>query len=104
MNGTHTGAAGAEPGAGAAAIIVRVRYLSALRDRTGLREEAVSLPAGSRLAELAAWLAEKRGLTLPDPLVMATLNGRGWGQQAEGMEKTLADGDEAALFPVVGGG
>jgi molybdopterin converting factor small subunit len=75
-----------------------------MRDRAGLREEAVELPAGSRLAELASWLGEQRGLKLPDPLVMATLNGRGWGQYPEGLEKTLADGDEVALFPVVGGG
>jgi len=83
---------------------VRVRYLSALRDRAGLREEPVELAAGSRLRELADWLALTRALKLPDPLVMATLNGRGWGQYAEGMDKPLADGDEIALFPVVGGG
>jgi molybdopterin converting factor small subunit len=93
-----------EPGREAATIVVRVRYLSALRDRAGLREEAVELPAGSRLAELVAWLAEKRGLALPDPLIMATLNGRGWGQHPEGLDKKLAGGDEVALFPVVGGG
>jgi molybdopterin converting factor small subunit len=81
-----------------------VRYLSALRDRAGRREEAVSLAAGSRLAELASWLGQQRGLALPDPLVMATLNGRGWGQQQQGMNTPLADGDEVALFPVVGGG
>ncbi len=85
-------------------IVVRVRYLSAMRDRAGLREEAVELPAGSRLAALASWLGEKRGLALPDPLVMATLNGRGWGQQERGMDTPLTDGDEVALFPVVGGG
>jgi molybdopterin converting factor small subunit len=83
---------------------IRVRYLSAMRDRAGRREEAVELPAGSRLAELASWLADKRSLALPDPLVMATLNGRGWGQYPEGLDKTLAGGDEVALFPVVGGG
>jgi molybdopterin converting factor small subunit len=106
-DGVTPGPAGARPGAseaGAATIVVRVRYLSAIRDRTGLREEAVSMPAGSRLAELASWLGEKRGLRLPDPLVMATLNGRGWGQEPEGMQERLAGGDEVALFPVVGGG
>ena len=81
-----------------------MRYLSALRDRAGRREEPVELPAGSRLRELAEWLARARGVGLPDPLVMATLNGRGWGQYAEGMNQPLADGDEIALFPVVGGG
>ncbi len=81
-----------------------MRYLSAVRDQAGRREEAVELPAGSRLRELASWLGEKRGLKLPDPLVMATLNGRGWGQQKQGMDTPLAEGDEMALFPVVGGG
>jgi len=83
---------------------VRVRYLSALRDRAGRREEAVELPAGARLRELASWLAERRGLSLPDPALMATLNGRGWGQLPGGLEQALADGDEVALFPLVGGG
>jgi len=83
---------------------LRVRYLSALRDRAGLREEPVELVAGSRLRELADWLAQTRALKLPDPLVMATLNGRGWGQYPLAMETPLADGDEVALFPVVGGG
>ncbi len=83
---------------------LRVRYLSALRDRAGLREEPVELAAGSRLRELADWLAQTRALKLPDPLVMATLNGKGWGQYPQAMETPLADGDEVALFPVVGGG
>jgi molybdopterin converting factor small subunit len=83
---------------------IRVRYLSALRDRAGLREETVTLPEGSRLQELAAWLARERALKLPDPLVMATLNGRGWGQYAEGLNTKVQEGDEVALFPVVGGG
>jgi molybdopterin converting factor small subunit len=81
-----------------------VRYLSALRDRAGRREEQLELPEGSRLLELAGWLERCRGLKLPDPLVMATLNGRGWGQQERGMDTPLAGGDEVALFPVVGGG
>jgi molybdopterin converting factor small subunit len=91
-------------GADAGTIVVQVRYLSALRDRTGRREEAVELPEGSRLAELAEWLALQRGVRLPDPGLMATLNGRGWSQLPEGMDRTLASGDQVALFPVVGGG
>lgn len=81
-----------------------MRYLSAVRDLAGLREEPVELPAGARLRELASWLGEKRGLRLPDPRLMATLNGRGWGQQPKGMDQMLAEGDQVALFPVVGGG
>jgi MoaD family protein len=83
---------------------LRVRYLSALRDRTGLREEDVELPAGARLRDLAGWLARRHGLKLPDPQLMATLNGRGWTQLAEAMDTPLADGDQVALFPLVGGG
>ena len=93
-----------EAGGAAGPLRVRVRYLSAIRDRAGLREEPVELPQGSRLRELASWLAQARGLKLPDPSVMATLNGRGWGQYPEGLDTALAPGDEVALFPVVGGG
>jgi molybdopterin converting factor small subunit len=93
-----------EAGGAAGPLQVRVRYLSAIRDRTGLREEPVQLPEGSRLRELASWLAHARGLKLPDPSVMATLNGRGWAQYREGLDTPLAPGDEVALFPVVGGG
>jgi molybdopterin converting factor small subunit len=89
---------------GPAAIVVRVRYLSALRDRAGLRGEEVALPAGSRLRELAGWLEKERALKLPDPRIMATLNGRGWSQHPEALATPLADGDQVALFPVVGGG
>ncbi len=83
---------------------MQVRYLSALRDRAGLREEPVELPAGSRLRDLADWLARRRGLSLPDPRIMAILNGRGWTQYPEGLETPLGEGDQVALFPVVGGG
>ncbi len=81
-----------------------MRYLSAVRDQAGRREEAVELPEGSRLRELAEWLALRRGVRLPDPGVMATLNGRGWTQLPEGLDRMLAAGDQVALFPVVGGG
>jgi len=83
---------------------LRVRYLSAVRDRTGMREESVELPQGSRLRELAAWLARERGLKLPDPLVMATLNGKGWFQYPEGLDAEIREADEVALFPIVMGG
>jgi molybdopterin synthase sulfur carrier subunit len=94
----------ADAGGEADPVRIQVRYLSVLRDRAGLREEAVELPEGSRLRELAAWLAQARGLKLPDPLVMATLNGRGWAQFPEGLDTPLAQGDAVALFPVVAGG
>ena len=89
---------------GPGTIRLRLRYLSAVRDRTGIREEEAALASGSRLRDLASWLERTRGLRLPDPLVMATLNGRGWSQYPEQMETVLHDGDEIALFPVVAGG
>jgi molybdopterin converting factor small subunit len=83
---------------------VHVRYLSALRDWAGRRDDLLALEEGATLADLAAWLRDERGLLLPDAGVMATLNGRGWGQLEQGLATALADGDEVSLFPVISGG
>ncbi len=85
-------------------LAVRVRYLSALRDRVARREDSVALADGATLQDLVAWLARERELALPDAQVMATLNGRGWGQLDRGLDTTLADGDDVSLFPVISGG
>ncbi len=87
-----------------AEVKVRIRYLSAVRDRTGRRLEELTLPAGSRLAELAGRLERAYGLAVPGPHLLATLNGRGWTQLPAGLATELADGDQVALFPVVSGG
>ncbi len=99
------GAEGAAPRP-AAPVEVQVRYLSVARDRAGgRREETVTLPAGSRLADLARWLEAERGLAPgTERGLMATLNGRGWGQLPAGAQTPLADGDRVALFPLVSGG
>jgi molybdopterin converting factor small subunit len=83
---------------------VRIRYLSGLRDTTGIPAEDVQFPAGTPLRGVSAWLARTYGITAPGPGVMSTLNGRGWSQTAGALETQLSDGDEIALFPLLSGG
>ena len=83
---------------------VRVRYLSALREKTGKRQDDVDLPAGSTLADVAAWLKRTYGISAPDPEMMSTLNGQGWNQVPQGLATALKEGDEVALFPLLSGG
>jgi molybdopterin converting factor small subunit len=85
-------------------VTVTVKYLSVLRDRTGLRHEAVALPAGSRLDDLARWLEERHGFVYGDRQLMFILNGRGWAQHPRGLETPLAEGDTVLLSMPVSGG
>jgi molybdopterin converting factor small subunit len=89
---------------GAAEVTVRVRYLSAVRERTGTRADDLRLPAGSTLAAVAGWLKLTYGIAVPDPSLMSTLNGYGWNQVPQGLATELHDGDEVALFPLLSGG
>jgi MoaD family protein len=88
----------------AGSITVVIRFLSALRDRAGVGEERLSLPKGSTLRAVSEHLAERYGLRVPAPDVMATLNGRGWQQAAQGLDTPLQDGDVIHLFPPITGG
>jgi molybdopterin converting factor small subunit len=85
-------------------VTVRVRYFSAVRETSGTQQDEVRLPAGSTLAALASWISENRGMSLPAPAVMTTLNGYGWSQLPAGMGTELHEGDEVALFPLLSGG
>jgi molybdopterin converting factor small subunit len=85
-------------------IEVRVRYLSAIREKTGTRTDSLHLPAGSTLADVSGWLRDTYSLTVPGPDLMSTLNGYGWNQVPEGLATTLRQGDEIALFPLLSGG
>ena len=87
-----------------AVVTVHLRYLSAVRDRTGRRADELSLPAGSTLGAVASWLAATYALEVPGPSLMATLNGRGWTQVPQGLGAELHGGDEIALFPMLSGG
>jgi molybdopterin converting factor small subunit len=95
---------GAALGGAGAPVGVTVRYLSVLRDRAGLRQEAVAFPGGSRLADLARWLEEHHGFVYGDRQLMFILNGRGWGQYPRGLETPLGDGDTVLLSMPISGG
>jgi molybdopterin converting factor small subunit len=85
-------------------VTVQIRYLSGLRDKTGIRAEAVQFRTGACLRNVSRWLADKYGITAPGPSVMSTLNGRGWSQTPQALETPLREGDEIALFPLLSGG
>lgn len=85
-------------------IAVSVRYLSAVREKAGTRRDELSLPPGSTLADAAEWIRGHRGIEVPGPGLMGTLNGHGWTQLAAGTATVLNGGDEIALFPLLSGG
>jgi molybdopterin converting factor small subunit len=85
-------------------VSVQIKYLAALRDRTGHRREEVSFPPGATLQDVAGWLNEQHGLSLPGPQVMATLNGHGWTQLPSQLSTRIHEGDVICLFSPVSGG
>ena len=95
------GAAASADGAG---LSVGIRYLSAIREQAGTRRDEIRLPSGSTLEAAAEWVRAHRGIEVPGPALMSTLNGRGWSQLPEGMATVLHDGDEITLFPLISGG
>lgn len=50
------------------------------------------------------WINEHYPLSLPSPQVIATLNGRGWGQYMSKLHTLLEDGDEICFLPNISGG
>ena len=92
------------PNGTATTITISIRYLSAIRENTGKRQDALAVPAGSTLSWVAAWLQETYGLAVPGPALMSTINGYGWNQVSGGLSAELHDGDEIALFPLLSGG
>ncbi len=92
------------PPASSADVTVRVCYLSAIQERSGARRDELRLPPGSSLGEVAAWVRDHRGIELPGPSVLATLNGHGWSRLPGGMATEMHDGDEVSLFPLSDGG
>ena len=85
-------------------VAVSIRYLSAVREQSGTRMDALALPAGSTLASVAEWLREHRGIAAPGPALMSTLNGHGWSQLPNRLATEMREGDEIALFPLLSGG
>jgi len=83
---------------------IQIKYLAALRDRTGRRQEKVSFPSGATLQDVAEWLNGQYDLSLPNPQVMAILNGRGWEQFPSKLATEIKEGDVICLFPPIAGG
>ena len=83
---------------------VLVKFLASVKDRAGKGAEEYELPDGSTLSQLAVRLQESHQLSLLDPAIMVTLNGRGIGQLPEGLETRLEEGDVILLFPLISGG
>ena len=83
---------------------IQIKYLVSLRDRTGRRQEEVGFPQGSTLREVAEWLNTRYELSLPDPKIMAILNGRGWDQFPSKWSTPIQNGDIICLFPPISGG
>ena len=85
-------------------ITVQIKYLSALRDTTGRRVQEVTCSPGATLHDVVAWLNERYPLALPNPQVMAILNGTGWEQLPGKLATEIEDGDVICLFPPIAGG
>lgn len=90
--------------ADAAGSSVLIKYLGAIRDQTGRRLDEVSFPPGATLRDVAQWLNERYGLSLPNPRTMATLNGKGWAQFPSKLCTKVKEGDVICLFPPIAGG
>jgi len=85
-------------------VTVNIKYISVLRDRTGLRQEEASFPKGSVLQDVAEWLNKRYNLSLPDSHVMLIFNGKGWRQFPLKMATEVRDGDRILLLPPLAGG
>jgi molybdopterin converting factor small subunit len=93
-----------EPERGAGSTTIVIKFISALRDRAGVSEERLALPKGATLKSVSVHLAQRYGLHVPAMDSMATLNGHGWLQAAQGLDMLLQDGDVIHLFPPISGG
>jgi len=85
-------------------IKITVKYLVNLADKTGKRNESVSLDPGTTLQWLSDWLFDSYGIDTGDPMIMTVLNGKGWEQYPEKYETRLQDGDTVLLLPPIAGG
>ncbi len=79
---------------------VQVLYFASLRDRAGVREEVLSIPAESTVADLKQTLSERhRDLAPALDSALVSIN-----REFALSEELLSEGDEIAIFPPVSGG
>ena len=81
-----------------------MKYMVNFKDQTGRSQEQIVLPAGSSLKDALSWLNNTHDLDLEPKRMMILLNGKGWQQYPDGLNKTLEDGDNLILSPLVCGG
>ncbi len=83
---------------------MRILYFAWLRERVGLGEEQVDLPAGiADVAGLIAWL-RTRGPGFEAAFAQGRLVRCAVNQDFAGPDAAIAPGDEVAFFPPVTGG
>jgi molybdopterin synthase catalytic subunit len=79
---------------------VRVLYFATLRDRAGVKEEAITIAAGSTVADLKRALGERHESLAPAlESSLVSIN-----REFALPEESLSEGDEIAVFPPVSGG
>jgi molybdopterin converting factor small subunit len=83
---------------------VLVKFLASVKDKVGKGTEEYELPDGSTLSDLAVKLQESHRLSLLDPAIMVTLNGKGLQQLPDRLDTKLCQGDTILLFPPISGG
>jgi molybdopterin converting factor small subunit len=81
-----------------------IKYLVTVKNMTGHSKEEVSFSGGSKLQNVVDWLKERYAISLPDPRIMAILNGKGWEQLPLKLSTVLNEGDIICLFPPIAGG
>ena len=79
---------------------IRMRYFASLREITGLREEAMTIPEGTTVAGVRAILLERYPL-LESALARAVC---AINHQYVAPETVLQENDEIVFIPPVGGG
>ena len=75
-----------------------------MRNRIGHKKDTASFPKGATLEDLKTWLNTNCSLSLPDPRIIMTLNGRGWSQLPRKLSTELREGDIVCIFPTISGG
>ena len=75
---------------------IQVRFFASLRERVGINEAQISLPAEATVADV--WRALIEDQAMPGNLLAAV------NQEYAQLSSPVEDGDEVAFFPPVTGG